>query len=45
MRAIYEKPEADIVDFRAIENLAVVRGSDVEEDVKDNDSGHVSRDF
>ena len=45
MKTYYEKPEAELVLFQAMENLAVVRDSNVEEDVKDNDSGHVSRDF
>ena len=40
MKAFYEAPEAEIVDFQAQENLAVI-----EDDVRDPEAGVGSRDF
>ena len=40
MKAIYEAPEADVISFRAQENLAVI-----EDDVKDPELGVGSKDF
>ena len=42
MRTIYVKPEAEIIDFYALQNLAVI---DDDDHVKDDETGHVSRDF
>ena len=48
MRTIYVKPEAEIIDFYALQNLAVINDAAVINDddhVKDDETGHVSRDF
>ena len=40
MKAFYETPEVELIDFRAKENLALI-----EDDVKDPEAGVGSRDF
>lgn len=40
MKAIYEQPEVEVIDFQARENLAVI-----EDEVKNPEVGVGSRDF
>ena len=44
MKIYYEKPEADIISFRAQEQLAVING-EIEDEINDNEANWKSKDF